>query len=94
MGVSLTDYLAQLSYAAGAGADKVASSVTSSGNIQAKTGIAVRTPGPALRSMLAGPRQQSIQATTSPNTGRVVKVANRMAAETLRQGAELLSEGK
>lgn len=90
--ISVAQYADKLAYAAGQGAKKIASSATATGNIQARTGVAVPTPGPALRSVLAGSGEQSIRATTATNTGRVAKVANRMAKNVLRQGAELLSE--
>lgn len=95
MTISLSDYLAQLTNAAGPGAAHIASSVTARGNAQAKIGAAgPRAPGPALQSILARSSGQSTRASTATDSSRVSQLADRMAKDALRQGAELLSGGQ
>lgn len=88
--IGLQDYAAELAHAAGAGAARIASSVTASGNVQAETGVAVQLPGPALRSALARVQGRSRRASNAVSSDQVPKIATRMAHSALRQGADLL----
>jgi hypothetical protein len=90
--IGLSDYLAKLAHAAGPGAAGIAASVTASGNLQAKTGIAgPQVPGGALRSVLARSSGRSSRRSNATSSAQVPKIANRMAKDALQQGAELLS---
>jgi len=89
--VDLSDYLKELTYAAGPGAGKIASSVTASGKVAAATGITIREPGVGLQTVLARNRGRSGRNVDSVDSGRVPKIADRMAADALEQGARLLS---
>jgi hypothetical protein len=93
-GISLQDYVDELGHAAGAGAARIATSVTASGNVQAKTGfVGPQVPGNALRSILARSSGQSSRVSNAANADQVPKIANQMAHNALRQGADLLSGG-
>lgn len=89
-GISLSAYLEELTYAAGPGAAHIASSVTASGHLQAETGIVASMPGPALRSVLARNQNVSRRGAAAPVVDRTPQIADRMAKNALRQGANLL----
>lgn len=94
-GIGLSDYVTELTHAAGPGAGHIASSVTASGHIQAETGISgVQVPGSALRSVLARSSGHSGRTTNATDPAQLPKVANQMAKNALRQGAALLSGGR
>lgn len=92
--ISLIEYAVQLAHAAGAGAKGIASSVIASGNVQAKTGLEIEVPGPALRSILERPGARTRTTDTAPAGADtlVPKIADRLANSALRQGADLLSD--
>lgn len=95
VGISLSDYAAELSHAAGSGAAHIASSVTASGNVQAKTGATgPQVPGPVLQSILAKHSGRSSRSSDATSAAAVPKIADRMAKSALNQGASLLSGGK
>jgi hypothetical protein len=89
--VSLSDYLQELTYAAETGAAKIASSVTATGKVAAATGVNLREPGVGLQAVLARNRQRSGRSVEQVDSDRVPKIADQMAANTLDQGARLLS---
>lgn len=89
--VSLSDYLQELTYAAGPGAAKIASSVTATGKVAAATGVNLREPGVGLQAVLARNKQRSGRTADAVAPDRVPKIADQMAANTLDQGARLLS---
>lgn len=91
----LADFAKDLSYAAGTGARRLASAVTTSGNIQAKTGVAVSTAGPGLRAALGHVQSRSsARASTAVDAGQIPAIAGHMARQTADQGAALLSGKK
>jgi hypothetical protein len=89
--VSLSQYVEELGYAAGPGAGHIASSLTASGNIQARIGVPTTVPGVGLRSVLARAKQQSTRVSDTASSTNVLKIADRMARSALKQGAKLLS---
>lgn len=93
--VGLAQFAKELGYAAGIGAARIASSVTAAGNLQAKTGIVgPQMPGPALRSVMAAYSGDALRSTNTADPSQLPAIAAHMAADALRQGAQLLSGGR
>lgn len=87
-GITLQDFLQELTYAAGPGGAHISSTVEAAGNVQAKTGL--RIPGPALRQA----RQRRGRTADAVASERVPRVADRMAKVALDEGAALLNGKK
>jgi hypothetical protein len=94
--VSLAEYVKELAFAAGPGAQNIKTTTVAAADLEAKTGIAANLPGPGLQSVLnrlPGHAPTSTDTATSGAGTAVPQVASRMAHSALNQGAALLSGG-
>lgn len=91
--ISVSQYAQELGYAATTGASRLATSLTASASVEAKTGAAVQIPGAALRSVLAQHRKRAGTSAGGVSSDQVPRIADRMADRALDEGASLLSGG-
>lgn len=94
MTISLDDYLKTLTYAAGPGAARLASSVTTRGNVAAQIGTTgPRRPGPGLRAVQARAERSTGRDIDAASEAQIPVIADRAARDALKQGADLLRGG-
>jgi hypothetical protein len=88
---ALRQLAADLTYAAGPGAARLAASATHQGELEAETGVRVpRMPGPGLQSILAR-YQGSSGAQAQASNADIVAVANHMAERLADGGVALIT---
>lgn len=88
----LSELAADLAYAAGPGAARIATSVPAAGNVQARTGFTgPEMPGPALQTVLARRTGHAARQAGGVDPSVIPAVADRMGADALGQGADLLA---